>query len=160
MGSSPIRVAIFGSVAQLVEQWTENPRVTGSIPVGATICGFSSSGRAPPCQGGGSEFEPRNPLQTNPLLPVKAREGFFFLYLKIPTNRCFICGLKSAAQLRDNRGIAKSKVAVLAFAAVFLFLALYFFSCYYICTESDYSSGNAPIEKSVGSYTFTGYPTN
>ena len=29
-----------------------------------------------------------------------------------------------------------------------------------ICTESDYSSGNAPIEKSVGSYTFTGYPTN
>ena len=26
-------------------------------------CGFSSSGRAPPCQGGGSEFEPRNPLQ-------------------------------------------------------------------------------------------------
>ncbi len=53
----------FGSVAQLVEQRTENPRVTGSIPVGATICGFSSSGRAPPCQGGGSEFEPRNPLQ-------------------------------------------------------------------------------------------------
>ena len=159
MGSSPIRVAIFGSVAQLVEQWTENPRVTGSIPVGATICGFSSSGRAPPCQGGGSEFEPRNPLQTKPLLPVKARE-VLFLYLKIPTNKCLICGLKSAAQLRDNRGIAKSKVAVLAFAAVFLFLALYFFSCYYICTESDYSSGNAPIEKSVGSYTFTGYPTN
>ena len=27
------------------------------------ISGFSSSGRAPPCQGGGSEFEPRNPLQ-------------------------------------------------------------------------------------------------
>lgn len=27
-------------------------------------------------------------------------------------------------------------------------------------TISDYSSGNAPIEKSVGSYTFTGYPTN
>ena len=26
-------------------------------------CGFSSFGRAPPCQGGGSEFEPRNPLQ-------------------------------------------------------------------------------------------------
>ena len=29
----------------------------------APYCGFSSSGRAPPCQGGGSEFEPRNPLQ-------------------------------------------------------------------------------------------------
>ena len=26
-------------------------------------CGCSSSGRAPPCQGGGSEFEPRQPLQ-------------------------------------------------------------------------------------------------
>ena len=28
------------------------------------ICGCSSSGRAPPCQGGGSEFEPRQPLQS------------------------------------------------------------------------------------------------
>jgi hypothetical protein len=27
-----------GSLAQLVEQRTENPCVTGSIPVGATIC--------------------------------------------------------------------------------------------------------------------------
>ena len=51
-----------GSVAQLVEQRTENPRVVGSIPTEGTIRGFSSSGRAPPCQGGGSEFEPRNPL--------------------------------------------------------------------------------------------------
>ena len=72
MGSSPIRVAKFASVAQSVEQRTENPRVVGSIPTGGTkdmnsafisIRGFSSSGRAPPCQGGGSEFEPRNPLQ-------------------------------------------------------------------------------------------------
>ena len=42
MGSSPIRVAIlfitrFASVAQLVEQGTENPRVVGSIPIGGTI---------------------------------------------------------------------------------------------------------------------------
>ncbi len=29
-----------------------------------TISGFSSFGRAPPCQGGGSGFDPRNPLQT------------------------------------------------------------------------------------------------
>ena len=28
----------------------------------APLCGRSSSGRAPPCQGGGSEFEPRKPL--------------------------------------------------------------------------------------------------
>ncbi len=33
-----------------------------SVP-GRQICGCSSSGRAPPCQGGGSEFEPRHPLQ-------------------------------------------------------------------------------------------------
>ena len=56
----------FASVAQSVEQRTENPRVDGSIPSGSTKCGFSSSGRAPPCQGGGSEFEPRNPLQKSP----------------------------------------------------------------------------------------------
>ena len=37
MGSSPIRVAIFASVAQSVEQRTENPRVVGSIPTGGTI---------------------------------------------------------------------------------------------------------------------------
>ena len=45
MGSSPIRVAnsgitthplLFASVAQLVEQRTENPRVVGSIPTGGT----------------------------------------------------------------------------------------------------------------------------
>ena len=30
-------------------------------------CGCSSSGRAPPCQGGGSEFEPRHPLQKDGL---------------------------------------------------------------------------------------------
>ena len=73
----------YAQIAQLVEQWTENPRVAGSIPaLGTTpagtaqplaalpftdaacpICGHSSSGRAPPCQGGGSEFEPRCPLQ-------------------------------------------------------------------------------------------------
>ena len=52
----------FASVAQSVEQGTENPRVIGSIPIGGTICGRSSSGRAPPCQGGGSGFEPRHPL--------------------------------------------------------------------------------------------------
>ena len=72
----------YAPVAQLVEQRTENPRVVGSIPIGSTsknngsavyICGFSSSGRAPPCQGGGSEFEPRNPLQVLLPLPQAAR---------------------------------------------------------------------------------------
>ena len=70
MGSSPIRVAIsvqpllYASVAQLVEQGPENPRVVGSIPTGGTtLCGFSSFGRARPCQGRGGGFDPRNPLQ-------------------------------------------------------------------------------------------------
>ena len=74
----------FASVAQSVEQGTENPRVIGSIPIGGTkgfasakpSRGFSSSGRAPPCQGGGSEFEPRRPLQIRPPF------GVVFLYPK------------------------------------------------------------------------------
>ena len=64
----------------MVEQRTENPRVAGSIPALGTICGLSSSGRAPPCQGGGSEFEPRRPLhfcgslaQLGEHLPYKQR---------------------------------------------------------------------------------------
>ena len=37
-GSIPVETAIFfGSVAQSVEQGTENPCVDGSIPFGATI---------------------------------------------------------------------------------------------------------------------------
>ena len=59
----PGRHLFFASVAQLVEQRTENPRVVGSIPTGGTTCGFSSFGRASPCQGEGGGFEPRNPLQ-------------------------------------------------------------------------------------------------
>ena len=53
----------FASVAQLVEHVTENHSVVGSIPTRGTICGFSSFGRARPCQGRGGGFEPRNPLQ-------------------------------------------------------------------------------------------------
>ena len=32
----------YAQIAQLVEQWTENPRVTGSIPVLGTICASGS----------------------------------------------------------------------------------------------------------------------
>ena len=59
------------SVAQLVEQGTENPRVVGSIPTGGTTkCGFSSFGRASPCQGEGGGFEPRNPLHKKYRHPI------------------------------------------------------------------------------------------
>ena len=60
-GSSPFRVAIFALVAQSVEHVTENHSVGGSIPPQGTS-GSSSVGRAPPCQGGGRESEPRLPL--------------------------------------------------------------------------------------------------
>ena len=75
----------FASVAQLVEQGTENPRVVGSIPTGGTThpasaeCvprGFSSFGRARPCQGRGGGFDPRNPLRKHgydSLVPVIIR---------------------------------------------------------------------------------------
>ena len=58
-------ISLYAQVAQLVEQWTENPRVAGSIPALGTICECSSSGRAPPGQGGGSEFEPRHSLHSS-----------------------------------------------------------------------------------------------
>ena len=68
----------YASVAQSVEQGTENPRVIGSIPIGGTICGRSSSGRAPPCQGGGSEFEPRRPLQHEAIVDAEMQRRWFF----------------------------------------------------------------------------------
>ena len=54
----------YASIAQSVEQGTENPCVSGSIPLRGTIkiCGHSSVGRASPCQGEGREFESRCPL--------------------------------------------------------------------------------------------------
>ena len=36
-GSIPVRSASCGPVAQLVEQWTENPCVAGSIPAWTTM---------------------------------------------------------------------------------------------------------------------------
>ena len=80
----------FAQIAQLVEQGTENPRVAGSIPAGGTIfpnsdpggeakCECSSSGRAPPCQGGGSEFEPRHSLHKKEVLQS---DDFFFMPYK------------------------------------------------------------------------------
>ena len=47
------------------------------------IRGRSSSGRAPPCQGGGSEFEPRRPLQKAVDLKIRS----FFCILALPAAR-------------------------------------------------------------------------
>ena len=66
-------------------------------------CGFSSSGRAPPCQGGGSEFEPRNPLfswrysqvvrqwSATPWSPVQIRVAPPVLALKGKIRHLFWC---------------------------------------------------------------------
>ena len=55
----------------------------------AKKCGCSSSGRAPPCQGGGSEFEPRRPLQTNSKEPVCA--GFLLIMVTWPSGKARVC---------------------------------------------------------------------
>ena len=62
-GFEPLPGRHYALVAQSVEHLTENQSVGGSIPPqGTLLCGSSSVGRAPPCQGGGRESEPRLPL--------------------------------------------------------------------------------------------------
>ena len=70
------------------------------------MCGRSSSGRAPPCQGGGSEFEPRRPLQTNSKEPVYA--GFLLIMVTWPSGKARVCKtlirqFKSARHLQNSR---------------------------------------------------------
>lgn len=48
MGSSPVRVATFVPLTQLVEYMTFNHGVKGSSPLRCTICDSSSVGRVPP----------------------------------------------------------------------------------------------------------------
>ena len=79
---------LYASVAQLVEQWTENPCVVGSTPTGGTICGCSSSGRARPCQGRGSEFEPRHPLHPN----IRNAQAFLIISpVPWPSGKAKVC---------------------------------------------------------------------
>ena len=52
------------------------------------ICGCSSSGRAPPCQGGGSEFEPRHPLQKT----IRNADAFLVSYpVPWPSGKAKVC---------------------------------------------------------------------
>ena len=48
----------FRSLSAIITYVARRERLSKTSPT----CGRSSSGRAPPCQGGGSEFEPRRPL--------------------------------------------------------------------------------------------------
>ena len=52
----------YADVAQVVAHILGKDEVMSSSLI-ISSSGFSSFGRAPPCQGGGSGFEPRNPLQ-------------------------------------------------------------------------------------------------
>ncbi len=80
------------------------------------VCGRSSSGRAPPCQGGGSEFEPRRPLQTNSKKPVYA--GFLLIMVTWPSGKARVCKtlirqFKSARHL--HKAVMKKDVTAFLF---------------------------------------------
>ena len=71
-----------------------------------TKCGCSSSGRAPPCQGGGSEFEPRHPLH------VSSRENrllFSFFVQRFQLIRKSCVSTSNVCALRINRIMEKHK---------------------------------------------------
>ena len=83
------------------------------------VCGRSSSGRAPPCQGGGSEFEPRRPLQTNSKEPVYA--GFLLIMVTWPSGKARVCKtlirqFKSARHL--HKAVMKKRCRSLFFFVV------------------------------------------
>ena len=73
----------------LVRFRSEAPPVLRFQGKETAVCGRSSSGRAPPCQGGGSEFEPRRPLQTNSKEPVYA--GFLLIMVTWPSGKARVC---------------------------------------------------------------------
>ena len=73
----------------LVRFRSEAPPVLQFQGKETAVCGRSSSGRAPPCQGGGSEFEPRRPLQTNSKEPVYA--GFLLIMVTWPSGKARVC---------------------------------------------------------------------
>ena len=60
------------------------------------VCGRSSSGRAPPCQGGGSEFEPRRPLQHEAIVDAEMQRRWLFCVIGAPAKICEakVCGEK------------------------------------------------------------------
>ena len=66
-----------GLVAQLVRALACHARGRGFEPhpgrhfFTTNLCGFSSFGRASPCQGEGGGFEPRNPLQKSRIILIR-----------------------------------------------------------------------------------------
>ena len=85
-----------GLVAQLVRALACHARGRGFEPHPSRHFseymprGFSSFGRAPPCQGGGGGFEPRNPLQKT-LVPKN--ESFFIQVADLVYHHRTKCGV-------------------------------------------------------------------
>ena len=85
------------------------------------VCGRSSSGRAPPCQGGGSEFEPRRPLhlcgslaQLGEHLPYKQRVSGSSPIRVASSEILLFIGNPCKQGLRDERQISSSSPQIFA----------------------------------------------
>ena len=81
--------------------WPRNR--SNSIPTVGTRCGRSSSGRAPPCQGGGSEFEPRRPLQKK----IRNAQRSLFHMVPWPSGKAKVCKT-FIHQFKSGRHLHKS----------------------------------------------------
>ena len=88
----------YASIAQLVEQWTENPRVTGSIPVRGTILGVLSNlyilfGGIPErpmgtdCKSAGNAFGGSNPPPPTKKHFLRSAFYVYFITVKMRTQK-------------------------------------------------------------------------
>ena len=105
-----------GLVAQLVRALACHARGRGFEPHPSRhdfvkiICGFSSFGRAPPCQGGGGGFEPRNPLQKEIGHPLElfSKGQFCKNTVYLERGMPYSCFFSSYADLRISSIISRS----------------------------------------------------
>ena len=89
----------------LVRLRPEAPRCRNS----GAVCGRSSSGRARPCQGRGSEFEPRRPLQKEH--PIR-QDGVFFLEMCRSTGELAASTCAKRDKSRGEAGLLRMATAI------------------------------------------------
>ena len=89
----------------LVRLRPEAPRCRNS----GAVCGRSSSGRARPCQGRGSEFEPRRPLQKEH--PIR-QDGVFFLEMCRSTGELAASTCAKRVKSRGEAGFLRMATAI------------------------------------------------
>ena len=89
----------------LVRLRPEAPRCRNS----GAVCGRSSSGRARPCQGRGSEFEPRRPLQKEH--PIR-QDGVFFLEMCRSTGGLAASTCAKRVKSRGEAGFLRMATAI------------------------------------------------